>query len=120
LAYKHLEEADKSFGWKLVHGEVDYIGGRMRHAWLERAGRVYDAVLNRFFDADAFVRIASPTPLATYSIMEAARMVVSSRHFGAWTEPPGENCCAAHQPRGQERRGQARDIHERRPAGTAA
>jgi hypothetical protein len=91
LAYKHLEEADKSFGWKLVHGEVDYIGGRMPHAWLDRAGRVYDAVLNRFFDADAFARIASPSPLATYTFMEATRMVASTNHFGAWIEPPGGN-----------------------------
>jgi hypothetical protein len=68
-----------------------YIGGRMPHAWLERGGRVYAAVVNRFFDADAFVRMASPTPLATYTIMEAAHMVASSRHFGAWIEPPGEN-----------------------------
>jgi len=67
---------------RLVHGR--WQGGH-GHAWVEiPGGIVFDGVLNRFYQAEAYDHIMLLEPEAKYTPMEAARAVIQHGHSGPW------------------------------------
>ncbi len=87
-----------SDGWDLVHGEVKVdpkrIPGmsRMRHAWVEKNGMVYDPVLNAEFMTAAYYSKYEAISIVRYTKIEACKMLSQFRWIGPWhevTDPRG-------------------------------
>jgi hypothetical protein len=71
-------------GMRLVHGYKWLTDGSrvpIAHAWLLAAdGRVYDAVEDKWYDADEYPGQAADT----YTKEEAFKLAVDSGHSGPW------------------------------------
>jgi hypothetical protein len=81
LAFRALLDVDR---WSLVHASVLGAAGTIGHAWLVRDGVVYDPVLDAEMpevDYARRFRVAGPR---IYSVVEAARMVLETGHYGPW------------------------------------
>lgn len=82
LSGKGLLQAED---WTLVHGEVNAgskLGNiRMDHAWLEKEGQVYDAVLDGLFEQDDYYRQCEVTEAKCYRSKE---VILNISHFGHW------------------------------------
>jgi hypothetical protein len=72
--------------WTLVHGETVAPNrkGRMGHAWLERDGWVYDAVLDRVWPWHIYASFVSAVSLRSYSHSETLNLAVETGHCGPW------------------------------------
>lgn len=70
----------------LVQGSIQGFGNpRIGHAWVELDdGRVYDAVLDRYFTQEAWVAFASPVEDARFSRTEAMIQAAKTGHWGPW------------------------------------
>jgi hypothetical protein len=94
LAYEFLaREDDRFIGWQIVHGMVDLgafaneaAGGGVLidHAWLQSDDQVYDTTLDQAFAKDDYYRRYSARSLVSYSLVEAALLVVDEGHYGPW------------------------------------
>jgi len=93
LSWRYLVYDDRynDSSWSLVHGEVtsNKSGVPHGHAWLvDGQGRVYDPVLNKKYSCKDYAAKFDASPLATYSLHEAASCGSDLRHYGPWIAPP--------------------------------
>lgn len=74
--------------WTLVHGT---IRGWIGHAWLEKDGAVYDAVLDRFMSVEQYVEEFGAKVERRYSRKEAAHEILSAQRltWGPWHATKG-------------------------------
>jgi hypothetical protein len=75
----------------LVHGLYHDV---LDHAWVEiPGGVVYDGVLDRFYQAEAYYLAMKAEPLAKYTAKEAGEKGCAAGHFGPWyTSPEAAGC----------------------------
>ena len=90
LAYRGLKQSD-NLRFALVHGEVNGppdLAPRTGHAWLESNidPIVYDAVKDKTIPIDDYYRLANPTNITKYTIIEAGYMIEETNHYGPWSE----------------------------------
>jgi hypothetical protein len=86
LSYAGLLQAPS---WILVHGYVAHAREvECGHAWLERDGLVYDAVLDELMPASVYRAHVCATELKRYTSVEAAREMLRTGHSGAWHDGP--------------------------------
>ena len=71
--------------WLLVHGSVNGRYERIGHAWLEKDGMIYDAVLNERMPKDVYFEKYDVENCLTCANLEAAKLVLSTGHYGPWT-----------------------------------
>jgi hypothetical protein len=64
------------------------LDGWIAHAWLERDGMVYDAVVDRFMDAQEYTRTHGAVCERRYSLREAAENAASKGNWGPWHATP--------------------------------
>lgn len=72
--------------WMLVHGTIH---GWIAHAWLERDGVCYDAVLDSEQPQGAYYAAREAVAEARYSQREAAEKAANSNHWGPWHNSAG-------------------------------
>ncbi len=74
--------------WTLVHGVIrKQIGEhsfRIAHGWLKRDGWVYDAVLNKSYNAEEYLSIFAAEEIAAFSPFDAAERALETRCWGPW------------------------------------
>lgn len=70
---------------KLVHGSIEGMGKpRISHAWAESGGRVFDAVMGEWFDADVHRSMFNAIPEHTYTRAQVLDHVLESGNWGPW------------------------------------
>jgi hypothetical protein len=75
--------------WILVHGYVAHAHGvECGHAWLERDGLVYDAVLDELMPASVYKADVCATELKRYTFVKAASEMLRTGHSGPWHDGP--------------------------------
>jgi hypothetical protein len=85
LALKVMLDEPGADNFTLVHGRVrapdDSSTG---HAWIVDGGRVYDPVLDRYFDPAVYADTYRATGAVGYTKDEAARLAMEQGHYGPW------------------------------------
>lgn len=93
LAYEGAMRAPQ---WLLVHGYFDCQGVRLGHAWLLHEGKIFCPTLDRVFDEAAYYAEHQTVPLVTYTLHQAANLVIEHKHYGPWAHEDellvGEDC----------------------------
>ena len=70
-----------------MHGAVTTArAGRIGHAWLSRGEIVYDPVFNRYSTVGEYYKSLEVQEITTYTLLEAARMMVAMGHSGPWED----------------------------------
>ena len=70
--------------WLLVHGYFDCSGAILGHAWLLHEGKIFCPTMDRLLNEQAYYAEHQTVPLVTYTVQEAARMVIEHKHYGPW------------------------------------
>lgn len=87
-AWRFLIKEDEG---ELVHGSVQTIGKRIKHAWVELpTGWVWEPESGEFMKKDYFYERALPDIENRYNVEEAAIMVARAKNLGPWTEEERE------------------------------
>lgn len=81
LAFKGVIQAPQ---WQLVHGYFDCQRVRLGHAWLLHQGKIFCPTLDRVFDEAAYYAEHQTVPLVTYTVHQAAKLVIEHKHYGPW------------------------------------
>ncbi len=78
--------ANRGKGWRLVHATLfPYIGKDIYfHAFLEKDNIIYDAVANKFYDADSYYQVYYIEDVRRYTEEEATIKMLKSGHYGSW------------------------------------
>jgi hypothetical protein len=94
LTAQAMLEAGAASKWRLVHGTVmasDHPA--VGHAWLKLTkGKhrfIYDAVKDCVFLADHYAELFGAKAIQSYTVKQAARMMIKSRTYGPWKSPAG-------------------------------
>jgi hypothetical protein len=77
---------NQGIGYKLVHATLfPYFGKDIYfHAFLEKDNVVYDAVADRFYEADSYYQVYYIEDRQCYTDEEAMNKMVKTGHFGSW------------------------------------
>jgi hypothetical protein len=90
LAWKYLQFDDRFLAnhWTLIHGEIvrPLDGEVIPHAWLAGENKVYDAVLDKTFEASDYVARYRAVVISRCSRLEAAHAAAKHGHSGPWAD----------------------------------
>jgi hypothetical protein len=88
LAWRYLAIDDRFPDWRLMHGAVvsPIATNLVGHAWLEHNGKIYDPVLNRECNVQAYYAKYRAKMIASYSRDEALSIGATNGHDGPWDD----------------------------------
>jgi hypothetical protein len=85
-------DAPRQSEWLLIHGTVESpLFGQIGHAWLrsQSQSRVYDPDHDQIWDSDEYARVLGAVEVVSYTMTEAAQLMLAHNHLGPWIDLPG-------------------------------